>query len=163
MVNNAGIAPEASNPRPIYETLEEIYDSTMRVNSKGIWLGCKYAGEQMMKQDILQGNTSRGWIINVSSVLGLTGKDGTSAYSASKGSVISMSRAVAMDYAPFDIHCNVICPGCESSSFIHRFSVFFLLNSRYSYPNHHDRKTVQRLWDSKSSYGRSSIQRTWAC
>ncbi|KIW99853.1 uncharacterized protein Z518_10781 [Rhinocladiella mackenziei CBS 650.93] len=118
MVNNAGIAREAGNPQPIYEMPEEVYDSTMRVNSKGVWLGCKYAGQQMIKQDIPAGSTSRGWIINMASVLGLTGKNGTSAYSSSKGSIIGMSRAAAMDYAPFKIHCNSICPGFTDTAMI---------------------------------------------
>ena len=115
MVNNAGIAPEASNPRRIDETPETVFDATMRINARGVWLGCKYAGEQMIKQECRPGG-SRGWIVNIASVLGLVGKDGTSAYAASKGAVIGMTRAVAMDYAKYGIHCNVICPGCKFCS-----------------------------------------------
>lgn len=113
MVNNAGIALESEKFGPIWETPVDVYDGTMRVNSRGVWLGSKYAGQQMVKQDIQPGSSSRGWIINIASILGLAGKAGTSAYSSSKGSVIGMSRSMAMDFAPFKIHCNVICPGCE--------------------------------------------------
>ena len=116
MVNNAGVAMEATYNYPIYEMPEEVFDKTIQINAKGVWLGCKYAGQQMIKQDMLPGSTSRGWIINISSVLGLTGKAGTSCYSTSKGGVIGMTRAAAMDFAPHNIHCNVICPGCECSS-----------------------------------------------
>jgi NAD(P)-dependent dehydrogenase (short-subunit alcohol dehydrogenase family) len=88
MINNAGIAPEAKNPVPIYETLLDVFDSTMRVNSRGVFIGCKYAGAQMVKQ-APHLNGDRGWIINIASVLGLVGRSGTAAYSAAKGSVIN--------------------------------------------------------------------------
>ncbi|KAL3441560.1 hypothetical protein BJX65DRAFT_322254 [Aspergillus insuetus] len=85
MVNNAGIAPEASEPCPVYETTEEVFDSTWQVN--------------------------QGSIINLSSVLGVVGLSGTAAYAASKGAVVAFTRTVAMDYAPHGIHCNAILPG----------------------------------------------------
>lgn len=150
MVNNAGIAPEASNHLPIYETSEATYDSTMRINSKGVWLGCKYAGQQMIKQNVEAGD-SRGWIVNIASVLGLTGKAGTSAYTASKGSVISLTRAVAMDYAPHNIHCNVICPGCKSSSLYSLLCTYPLTTSASSHPDGHDTANVRGGWYAKSS------------
>ncbi len=112
MVNNAGIAAEASDPRPVYETTEDVFDSTWRVNVRGVFLGCKYAGAQMLNQPRLHGSSFAGAIINLSSVLGVRGLPGTVAYTASKGAVISLTRAVAMDYAPQQIHCNSILPGC---------------------------------------------------
>lgn len=115
MVNNAGIAPEASNPRPVFETPVDIFDSVSRVNVRGVFLGCKYAGAQMIKQPKIASYHSAGAIINLASVLGVVGLGGTPAYAASKGAVISMTRAMAMDFAPYDIHCNSILPGCKST------------------------------------------------
>jgi NAD(P)-dependent dehydrogenase (short-subunit alcohol dehydrogenase family) len=111
MVNNAGIAAEAHQPLPIYESPSERYHSTMRVNSFGVYLGCKHAGIQMMKQDAHR-NGDRGWIVNIASVLGLVGKSGVIAYSSAKGSVVNMTRTAALDYAPFRIRVNAIAPGC---------------------------------------------------
>ncbi|KAB5576172.1 hypothetical protein GE09DRAFT_1265778 [Coniochaeta sp. 2T2.1] len=111
MINNAGIAPEASHPRPVWETPEDIFDSTWKVNARGVFLGCKYAGRQMLQQERNPEHSRAGTIINMGSVLGVLGKSGTPAYAAAKGAVIAMTRAVAMDYAPHAIHCNSILPG----------------------------------------------------
>lgn len=127
MINNAGIAHEASNPRPVWETTEEIFDSTWRVNVRGVFLGCKYGGAQMLTQTRNQARQRAGTIINTASVLGLLGKSGTPAYAASKGAVIAMTRAVAMDYAPHLIHCNSILPGCTLIPFI--FACRFLVET----------------------------------
>ncbi|KAL5343981.1 NAD(P)-binding protein [Aspergillus crustosus] len=111
MVNNAGIAPEASSPRPINEITEETFDSTWAVNVRGVFLGCKYAGAQMLQQPKLTGSYNAGSIINLASVLGQTGLSGTAAYAASKGAVIALTRTVAMDFAAAGVHCNAILPG----------------------------------------------------
>jgi NAD(P)-dependent dehydrogenase (short-subunit alcohol dehydrogenase family) len=121
MVNNAGIAVEAQHPLPIYESPSDRFHSTMRVNSLGVFLGCKYAGIQMMKQDPYPSG-GRGWIINIASVLGLVGKSGTISYTSAKGSVVNMTRTAALDYAPFRIHVNAIAPGCMS-----RLALIFVL------------------------------------
>lgn len=112
MVNNAGIAPEASNPQPVWETPVDVFDSSWKINVRGVFLGCKYAGNQMLNQATIPGDTRSGTIINIASVLGVLGKEGTPAYAAAKGAVIAMTRTVAMDYAPHGIHCNSILPGC---------------------------------------------------
>ncbi|KAF2671829.1 NAD(P)-binding protein [Microthyrium microscopicum] len=117
MVNNAGIAAEAENPTPIYETSADTFHSTIRVNSFGVFLGCKYAGMQMMKQEPYA-NGDRGWIINIASVLGLVGKSGTICYSSAKGSVVNMTRTAALDYAPLGIHVNAIAPGFTDTPMI---------------------------------------------
>lgn len=71
LVNNAGICYEAGRPRTkIHETSEEAWDTTMAVNLRSIFLGCKYAITQMLKQDLLPSG-DRGWIINLSSIYGL--------------------------------------------------------------------------------------------
>lgn len=115
MCNNAGIALEAKSPRPlgVWETPDEQFDQTIQVNLRGVFLGCKYAGAQMINQEPHPGG-DRGWIINTASILGLVGGYGTSSYSAAKGGVVNLTRTAALDFAPHRIHCNAICPGCES-------------------------------------------------
>lgn len=112
MVNNAGIAIEAQEHLPIYETADSTFDNTMSVNSRGVFLGCKYAAQQMITQDP-HPSGDRGWIINTASVAGLVGLSKSVAYAASKGSVVQMTRTVALDLAPWRIHCNALCPGCK--------------------------------------------------
>lgn len=70
IVNNAGISVEARDPQPIHTTTEEVWDLTMQVNAKSVFLGCKYAISQMLKQDP-HPSGDRGWVINTSSIMGL--------------------------------------------------------------------------------------------
>lgn len=130
MVNNAGIAIEAHRPQPVWEMDEETWDQTMKINAKGVFLGCKYAAAQMVKQEPLESGC-RGWIVNMASILGLRGSmmNGkcsdlsvlvllirvAASYCASKHAVVGLTRVVAMDCAPHRIHCNAICPGCKLS------------------------------------------------
>lgn len=114
MVNNAGVCLELSTPGllPIYETLDSTLDSTLSTNVRGVFLGCKYAAKQMITQEPYPSG-DRGWIINMGSAGGLVGFAGLVSYAASKGSVGQITRAVALDLAPWRIHCNVLCPACE--------------------------------------------------
>ncbi|OJJ57267.1 hypothetical protein ASPSYDRAFT_80207 [Aspergillus sydowii CBS 593.65] len=114
LVNNAGVALESYNkrgPRPVHETDQDTFEITMDVNAKSVFLGCKYAVEQFRKQD-LDAAGNRGFIVNISSIYGMTGADGHVSYCGSKGAVLQITRAVAVENAPFKIHCNAICPGC---------------------------------------------------
>ncbi|KAI0876705.1 NAD(P)-binding protein [Hypoxylon argillaceum] len=111
LVNNAGISLEAGRPPlRIHETPEGMWDTTMAVNVKSVFLASKFTIEQMLKQDP-HPSGDRGWIINISSVLGLVGSRTVASYCASKGAVSSLTRQVAIDYADVGIHCNAICPG----------------------------------------------------
>ncbi|KAI9709026.1 MAG: hypothetical protein M1812_007782 [Candelaria pacifica] len=119
MVNNAGIALESGNPSSIWDFPEETWDTTLRVNAKGVFLGCKYAAKQMIGQEP-RGNGDRGWIINTASILGLVGLrgSGTAAYTASKGAVVNLTRTVALELGQHRIHCNAICPGFTQTAMI---------------------------------------------
>lgn len=75
MVNNAGICTEAANPAPVDESSEESFDRHFQINTKGAYLGCKYAVRQMKKQEPHECGL-RGWIVNVSSVGALIGIPG---------------------------------------------------------------------------------------
>lgn len=70
MVNNAGIAPEAKAVGPIHEQQDDVWDLTMRVNAKSVYLGCKFAIRQMLAQEPPESG-DRGWIVNVSSIMGM--------------------------------------------------------------------------------------------
>ncbi|KAI9811898.1 MAG: hypothetical protein M1827_005249 [Pycnora praestabilis] len=117
MVNNAGIAFEGSSPLPIHETDDLRWDLTMRVNVRSVFLGCKYATAQFLKQSPHESG-DRGWIINTASILGMVGLAGAPSYCAAKGAVIQLTRQVAIDYAPHRIHCNALCPGFTKTAMI---------------------------------------------
>ncbi|KAK2615772.1 hypothetical protein N8I77_002500 [Diaporthe amygdali] len=70
MVNNAGISREATGPLMIHETPEDVWDSTMRINSKSVFLGCKSALKQMLAQEPHESG-DRGWIVNTSSIMSM--------------------------------------------------------------------------------------------
>ena len=117
MVNNAGISVESTHVRPLrcHETSEEDYDKTMAINTKGMFLGCKYALKQMLDgQEKVYG--SRGWIVNTASVQGLVPYYGTPSYCASKGAAVMLTKQIALDYAKDKIHCNALCPGFLETS-----------------------------------------------
>ncbi|EGD88684.1 hypothetical protein H112_03605 [Trichophyton rubrum D6] len=112
MMNNAGIGPNYSHDPALrlHETPEYSWDRIMGVNGKGVWLGCKYAAAQMLAQEP-PSTGDRGWIVNTASVMGLVGIQCGSAYSASKGAVVNLTRAVALEYGAERIHVNAIAPG----------------------------------------------------
>ncbi|KAK4547871.1 hypothetical protein LTR36_010590 [Oleoguttula mirabilis] len=130
MANNAGISVEATHARPhgIHELSESDWDKTMAINAKGVFLGCKYALAQMLKQDPIAGHQDRGWIVNTASIQGLVAYHNTPAYTASKGAVAQLTKQVALDYAPHRIHCNALCPG-----FLHTVMTQNLQNDPESY------------------------------
>jgi NAD(P)-dependent dehydrogenase (short-subunit alcohol dehydrogenase family) len=74
LVNNAGISAESRRaPLAVHETPEEDWDITMAVNTKSVFLGCKYVIAQMLQQQPHSSSGRRGWIINMSSIFGLVG------------------------------------------------------------------------------------------
>ena len=110
MVNNAGIGGTERHG-PIHEMSEDTWDSTMRINSRSVFLGCKVACAQFLRQQP-HPSGHRGWIVNTASIMGLVGqKVNGAAYCASKGAVVLLTKSVAVAYAAHKIHCNAICPG----------------------------------------------------
>ncbi|KAH8693054.1 putative short chain dehydrogenase [Talaromyces proteolyticus] len=107
MVNNAGVF---CGQHRVAEESVEAFDKTMAINSRGVFLGMKYAIAQMMKQEP-RASGDRGWIVNISSIGGLVGLSMEPSYCASKGAVVALTRQAALDYAPDKIHINAVCPG----------------------------------------------------
>lgn len=116
MVNNAGIAPEASAPAPIWQTSLDIYHKTLRVNLDGVYYCTRAAAAQMVSQAPLTPDGDRGWILNTCSVYGLVGTRSASAYATSKGGVASLTRSAALDCAPFGVHVNAVNPAYVRSA-----------------------------------------------
>jgi NAD(P)-dependent dehydrogenase (short-subunit alcohol dehydrogenase family) len=101
--NNAGIFPAADGS--VVDTDEETWDLVMRVNLKGVFLGCKYAIPALLR-------AGGGSIVNTASFVALMGAATPQiAYTASKGGVLSMTREIAVEFARRGIRANAICPG----------------------------------------------------
>ncbi|KAI9658766.1 MAG: hypothetical protein M1821_002326 [Bathelium mastoideum] len=110
MINNAGTGGTESAGK-IHEMSEDVWDFTMKINARSVYLGCKYAISQFLSQP-LHPSGHRGWIINTASMLGLVGlQPGAGAYCASKGAVVLLTKQIAVEYATDKIHCNCLCPG----------------------------------------------------
>ena len=109
LFNNAGIVV----PGKVDNTSVEDWDKTMAVNVRGIYLLSKYAIPYLKK--------ARGSITNTASSVAIKGVKDRAAYTASKGAVLSMTRAMAMDYMEDNIRVNSISPGTtETPSFKQR-------------------------------------------
>jgi 3alpha(or 20beta)-hydroxysteroid dehydrogenase len=104
LVNNAGIQSFASAPD---ETLE-IWEKTMAVNQTGVFLGMKHVIPAMR-------DAGRGSIVNIASTAGIGGDEQQIAYVASKGAVMTMTMAAALDHAAEQIRVNAVCPGLIDS------------------------------------------------
>jgi NAD(P)-dependent dehydrogenase (short-subunit alcohol dehydrogenase family) len=108
LVANAGIQLHADE-RAIHEEDEAIWDRTQDVNSRGVFLTCRAGIRQMVEQ------RDGGAVVITSSITALVGTNGHNpAYTASKGAVLSLGRALAVYYAPQGIRVNVVCPGALS-------------------------------------------------
>ena len=100
LVNNAGVIVR----KEVVETSEKEWDFVLGVNLKGVYLVSRYVIPYMAK-------TGGGSIINIGSGWGLKGGPKTAAYCASKGGVVNLTRAMAIDHGRQGIRVNCVCPG----------------------------------------------------
>lgn len=99
LINNAGITRD----QILLRMSEEDFDSVIDVNLKGAWNFIRAAARPLMK--------SSGRIINITSIVGLTGNAGQANYAASKAGMVGLTKSVAKELSSRGVTCNAIAPG----------------------------------------------------
>lgn len=111
VVNNAGITRD----NLILRMTEQQWDDIMHTNLKSVFNICKQVVKPMMKQ-------RGGSIINMSSIVGMTGNAGQTNYSASKAGIIGFTKSLAKELGSRNIRCNAIAPGFIETEMTHGLS-----------------------------------------
>lgn len=109
LVNVAGIGSTV----PVPETSTALWDEVEAVNSRGTFLCCREAIPRLIAG-------GGGVIVNIASVAGLVGLRNRAAYCASKGAVVALTRAMALDHIADDVRVNCVCPGTVDSPWVRR-------------------------------------------
>jgi NAD(P)-dependent dehydrogenase (short-subunit alcohol dehydrogenase family) len=109
LVNVAGIGSTTNAP----DTPLEVWENVFAVNARGTFLCCKHAIPGMIER-------GGGAIVNIASVAGLVGLPNRAAYCASKGAVIALTRALAIDHVRQGVRVNAVCPGTVDSPWVRR-------------------------------------------
>jgi len=111
LVNSAGIQRYGN----VVDTVEEEWDRVIAVNLKSVYLMAKYAVPHM---------SDGGAIVNVASVQAFAAQRGVAAYSASKGGIVALTKAMAIDHAPA-IRVNAVCPGSVDTPMLRTAAALF--------------------------------------
>jgi 3-oxoacyl-[acyl-carrier protein] reductase len=108
LVNNAGFSHRS---QPLWELPEAEFDRVFAVNTKGVYLGCKHAIPLMRAQ-------GGGAIVNTASIGAVRPRPGVTAYNATKGAVVTLTRGLAVEVAPFKIRVNAVNPVAAETGFV---------------------------------------------
>jgi NAD(P)-dependent dehydrogenase (short-subunit alcohol dehydrogenase family) len=109
LANVAGIGSTTTAPETALDTWEDVF----AVNARGTFLCCKHAIPAMVAR-------GGGSIVNMGSVAALVGLRNRAAYCASKGAVIALTRALAIDHVADGVRVNAVCPGTVDSAWVRR-------------------------------------------
>ena len=101
LVNAAGIW---GNSKPFYEISTEDFQKILNINTTGAFVMSKYAAKVMLPQ-------KKGKIVNISCIRSTIFRGNMADYAASKGAIVSLTSAMALDLAPFNIQVNAVAPG----------------------------------------------------
>lgn len=112
LVNNAGLDSQGS----VTDTEPEVWHRSIEVNLTGPFLMMKAAIPHMIK-------AGGGSIINIAALAGLVCIPAGPGYSASKAGLIHLTKHVALDYGPYKVRCNVVCPGAFRTDMLKRLIV----------------------------------------
>ena len=107
MVNNAGITKDGL----LMRMSDEDWDAVLNVNLKGTFLFTRSVSRPMMKNKAADGSQLGGAIVNITSVVGITGNAGQANYTASKGGVIALTKTTAKELGSRNVRCNAVAPG----------------------------------------------------
>ncbi len=107
IINNAGIITHGL----LHETSEHNWDDIMNTDVKSIY----YIGKYFIPDMIEQG---KGTIVNVASISGISADYEMPVYNAAKGAVVNLTRAMALDYAKYNIRVNSVCPGATDTKML---------------------------------------------
>ena len=100
MINNAGYLPKRG---PIDSISIRDFEDILRTNLLGVFSGCKYSLPHLRR--------TKGSMINMSSILGSVGQEGSSIYCATKGAITALTKALAIDEAANGVRVNAVLPG----------------------------------------------------
>lgn len=109
--NNAGIAKPS---KPIHTTTNKEWEAVVNVNLKSIFLTTKFGIEHLKK--------SKGCILNTSSLVGSIGQENHAAYVATKGAVNALTKAMALDYASYNVRVNAVSPAAIKTPMLEAWS-----------------------------------------
>ena len=107
LVNNAGITKDGL----LMRMSDDDWDKVVDINLKGTFLFTRAGSRPMMKNKGADGQPAGGAIVNIASVVGITGNAGQANYTASKGGVIALTKTVAKELGSRRIRCNAVAPG----------------------------------------------------
>jgi NAD(P)-dependent dehydrogenase (short-subunit alcohol dehydrogenase family) len=135
LVNSAGIQRYGT----VVDTSEALWDEVLAVNLKGMFLMAKHCVPELRRR-------GGGAIVNVASVQAFAAQGAVAAYAASKGGVVALTKAIAVDHAVENIRCNAVCPGSVDTPML-RFAANLLKGDR-------SEEDMVRAWGGSHPLGR---------